>query len=1318
MKKSIRIVSVLLAFVMMFGSMSIAASAAHSDYLDSAIINQYNSIDKVELNLNQKASILLDQLDVMLAKEDMYIEIPLIGNIDLRSTDAALDSIYSITGNWLFGDLTVGDLGVLEDSRSEIASVRRSTADKTDMDVIRSVVAYLAGCAEDGLLNIVDKDFNWGILKGFLPPEFRIIIDDVPKYIKETLWNEMHPVNEVAMPANTTLDSLAQFALDNQIGAVEGSDEAIALGFAGILPGFTVNLATDSAYRVFDEAIFCVLNEVVVPILNGDLKNTITSAVESNQADGGELYTLIDVNYEVAEYTYNRNASLVTQLNDMFKTVVDEMLLPNQFTWNATGTGDPLAVLEDNLERLLLKIIRAGGDTVEFTEGNLAELGDYIARIAVENFVKHIDFDGTEGIEEVAYVGLRELCIRLIPEGTYAEASTINGEEAFKSAILELGADLAVYYLNANIGLNLSYDTTAEDFISEFIEWCEPYINGLFDATELNNVRKASADPNGWDEINAIIWNFFPKDWIPYETMFEKTAGAADGTAADLTFKSLIDYFLNAVIDMDLGALYTFFSYNEDSSLYTMKAYELIIDFIGNILDGAFTVGTTPCVPTGITNFESLFDNSMAHTKTILKNILIAVRDRSVTLSKYDAATAEYVDTTCKLDETVVNLVCMLLGFADPQSLGDVDMDIDSRIYCADGTVPSTTLRISNRSDGVNSAWRNAAGTLAQDQMYKIEVVSVTSNNSGLTCTLPENKVIAANSYIDVAITGTVAATSEVRFDLKYYILDETGTRINPPATADGDTALVKSVYSHFYKETGNYDLTSAESSANNVTFDSFDTYLYTTDVYDMALFSIMATNESGLLTSAATISKAIVTGTLPTGITANAPASGSIVALEDSSASSDTYGTVNPYVANIDNDAAQPYGIYDLDIQFEVKGTGILGNETSATTEARDHIIVIYDDFNLDGVLGDVMDENRQYSDYANADTEWAAYQSAVSAGYALLQGNPDHTKMFTDVNADLAGTQNAYYTAVQNIEAAIAALDAKAVTDTAKLTALQTAVNTYKDVDADDYVLFTYDRFEDAYDRAANLVNSQVAPEGDTTFVAPALKAFDLVYAKEQLELWGGRLLKKAPVKTYLAQALSAANALVETDYTADSWAAFKTARDAATTVNNNTSATLLQTTINDARIELLKKQYDLVEVSAPSYLTPVSSTVIDDAFIYIIVGNTMDITSHVSAAEGFDVYCSTDAVGTGSIVTVEDADMNVVATYTVILYGDIDGNGQIGDAQDISLVNAHINGTTPIATGSIYFTAADVNFDGIINSSDATAIASGNVSQNPNV
>ena len=379
--------------------------------------------------------------------------------------------------------------------------------------------------------------------------------------------------------------------------------------------------------------------------------------------------------------------------------------------------------------------------------------------------------------------------------------------------------------------------------------------------------------------------------------------------------------------------------------------------------------------------------------------------------------------------------------------------------------------------------------------------------------------------------------------------------------------------------------------------------------------------------------------------------------------------------------------------------------------SEARNHTIVVYNDFNLDGVLGDVMGRNRQYSDYANADTEWAAYQNAVSAGFALLQGNPDHTKMFANVNAP-DGSENAYYTAVQNIEAAIAALDAKAVTDTAKLATLETVVDTYRDVDPDDYVLFTYDRFEDAYDRAANIVNSQVAPEGEeATFVAPAVAEFDIVYAKAQLELWGGRLLKKAPVKTHLASAIDKADDLVEADYSAASWEVFEAALVAAEAVNEDDSAALLQTTINDARINLLKAQYDLKF----KYIYPASNSSVtvdyDNSRILGITAGSSNILSLVTAVSGFDVTWDEDTtyIATGSKVSVYvNSNANdVVATYTAVVKGDVDGDGEI-TSDDIWTIQDHVDEFVLIESGTLAYLAADVNGDGEITNVDLALIS----------
>ncbi|MBR3974885.1 MAG: hypothetical protein IKJ88_03390 [Clostridia bacterium] len=1281
MKKFKKMMAVLLSVVMVFGSVSVAATAAYSPYLDNAITGQYNTIDKAELTSAQKASLILDDLDDMLEKEDILLDIPVIGTIDLTSIDAALDSIYDITGNWLFGSLTVGDLVVLENNRSAIASVRRASADKTDLDVIASLVTYLSNCAPT-LLGMFEDDFNWGIVHGFLPPEFRMIIDDFNGWLDELIWDLIHPVNDETMPDNPTLDYFVQFLCDNQLAG----NRTEIMGFEGVMEGFEVNIESDSAYSIIEEGIYEALNAFIIPVLNGDLKTVIREAVESNQADGGELYQLIDVNYVITRYEFDEDLGLMEQINDVLKHAVDEMLLPDQFDWLSNAEGAQLGktnvqTLTDNLVGLLRTIIEAGGEVENVSQYSLKELGDYIARVAVEQFVKHLDFEVGDTMEKIAYEGLRELVIRFIPEANYPDMPSGTTSAQYRDAVIEMGADIACYYLNANLGLNCPISSTADEFISAFIDWCMPYINGLFDDAEFDEAE------NGWDKLDAIFWQFIPKEWINYTAMFNN----GNGTATDLTVKSLINYIFDTVFAMDINGLFVFFDHIEGGAL-NAPLRDVLIDFVGGVLNTAFYVTDSNGNKEGIVDLNEI---------TVFEDIINPVSNANDIISGLLKSLAQRPE----LQETTLNLVVMLMGLADPQSLGDLEIDLASRINCTSGSVPSDTkMRITNYSDGINSGWLPVGATaIDQDKMYEIELVALT-NNAGLTASVPAGTKIAANAYYDVTVSGAVTSATEARFDLSYYILDEDGARIN------NGTPLVKSVYTHLYTASSNYDLTSAEVTANNVTFEDFSTYLYTTDVYNVSLFSILATNKSGLVTSAVDVKRAIVTGTLPAGIAAHAPADGSIVHIDDSSATSATYGTVNPYISTItDPDAEQPYGIYDVNIQFEVQGKGLFGNTTTGTSEARNHKIVIYNDFGLPGVLGDVMDANRQRVDFADdATTEWNNYLGAVSAGFALIDGNPDHEKMFTDVDAELEGVQNDYYVKVEAINAAVAALDAKAkATDSAKLAALNAEIAEYEAVDSDNYILFTYDRFEDAYDRAASLANSQVAPEGEEdTFVAPSIPVFDLVYATQQLNLWGARLIQKTTNKTQLINLVDEAEDLIEAAYTAESWAAFELALNAANDLIESNTA--LQTEVNDARIELMKKMNDLVKAT---YIVAASglNVVIDEANMLILgaPADTTALADVVTATSGFVATCnkSGDYIGTGSTVTITAGTSTTpIATYTVIVFGDLDGDGTVSN-EELWTIEDHATGfdTTVIEEDTLAFLAADVDGNGTITMED---------------
>lgn len=76
--------------------------------------------------------------------------------------------------------------------------------------------------------------------------------------------------------------------------------------------------------------------------------------------------------------------------------------------------------------------------------------------------------------------------------------------------------------------------------------------------------------------------------------------------------------------------------------------------------------------------------------------------------------------------------------------------------------------------------------------------------------------------------------------------------------------------------------------------------------------------------------------------------------------------------------------------------------------------------------------------------------------------------------------------------------------------------------------------------------------------------------------------------------------------------------------------------------------------------------------------------------------------DYVGTGATIAVEDEDGNVYVSLTVIVLGDMDGDGIVtrADAEAIMLIS---NGMAP-ADGKFDLVAGDLDRDGKLTSKDA--------------
>lgn len=159
MKKSTRILAILMAFAMLLGSFSVMGSA-YQAYKGEAIIGQYNDVDAVDFTTEQYASMALDELDRMLAKEKMVVDV-FIGTLDISSVDTTLASVKSLVGSVESLLPLLGDASSLPSFIVPIENVRRSNS--TDLEVIYALLNFISK-----LSPLAEKYVNGTVSLGFL----------------------------------------------------------------------------------------------------------------------------------------------------------------------------------------------------------------------------------------------------------------------------------------------------------------------------------------------------------------------------------------------------------------------------------------------------------------------------------------------------------------------------------------------------------------------------------------------------------------------------------------------------------------------------------------------------------------------------------------------------------------------------------------------------------------------------------------------------------------------------------------------------------------------------------------------------------------------------------------------------------------------------------------------------------------------------------------------------------------------------------------------------------------------------------------------
>ena len=357
MKKSIRLISVLLAMVLCFSSFSVGVYAAKADITQPA---GYDALDHPYISAYQVGTFLLDMIDEMLAEDPIqkHIKFGTIDiNIDLSSVDNAVATVKGLRDNDTVKNLSgaAGDIDTI--NYREVNSIPRRTAEgRTDLEVLYGLLGFLKdnktliGKALDGELSLgglVDTfwdvndaigDLHATIREALFDALFKDMIDDgvavtstkdsnIDAMVNEFIYkfvidsDELLPSLKDALRARGLLSSSKSYAYNsfciNDITVYDLFRVAIDAALKDYAAPALMDAFYDEDDDELEDAVPIVIGLLEIDIEQGSMSNReYAEAIIDNLLDleNGGLSKFID---------FNDNG---IDLTDDFQTVLDSLL--------------------------------------------------------------------------------------------------------------------------------------------------------------------------------------------------------------------------------------------------------------------------------------------------------------------------------------------------------------------------------------------------------------------------------------------------------------------------------------------------------------------------------------------------------------------------------------------------------------------------------------------------------------------------------------------------------------------------------------------------------------------------------------------------------------------------------------------------------------------------------------------------------------------------------------------------------------------------------------------------------------------------------
>lgn len=1264
-----RLLAIILASLLILSSATAGASA-YQAYKDDAL-TKYDFTDTAVLTTEQYASALLDYADKALAKENITMDLSILGKLDATSIDNALSSVYKlINGNkiilWMAGDLNSVNVDAIKNPR------RSNT---TDVAVIKALLQFLAdnkGIVKKVVVGGVGKykrdgGVSLGVANSFVKVDLNVEV-----MLREMIWGLAYPNTEYNSSNN--IDSMLQVIIQNALAGVKE------------IPDSVKNLvdlnSTKSTYDFIEDLLQTAYNDIAVPMLNDQTMKWLGQEIDKDTT--GTLAGLFNRDFRVSAYTVPAGSTLVAELNNIAGGIVNGLLK----NYNGWVSGDN-SKLTDNVVAVARYILKETGDyffpdwqkhiatAEEIDAMSKEELIAYLARSIINASVgyMYIPEDVTTVIG-VAWEAVKQLMAQFLPERDYSGyPKTVQG-------ILDMLADFVAYNVNPGIDLNagdlkkaLNYGDGMDKMLTTAVQWlaADPqYYTGLLPSTAIDT-------SDGWKALDDIFFKLLDKSVLP-----AKFANSGSETI----LKDIVYSILNGLlVDQDLTCISDLFVKNESGAFATQTLKQSIVRLVTDILNAV--------LPGTITKTYGSLNEIVSNSElgSIVENLLGSLN------SNKD-----------KLVPPIVNIVAQVMKLTDKAKFKEMEIAGSKRIKNSS----ELDLTVYNGSQGINRGYTDKNNNFTQDKLprYTIDSWSAVAYNydgskqkdlsvSGLTA----NKELNGGDNRSVKISGIDSNNTLVVFTVYYFALDEAGNKLT-------NDASVCRFYSY------RLDGADVDNNTSGINTGSNKTSASVNDCPPkLLLFNQNNTNPLK------TICAQSVTFKVPKGKGAHtgSNASANLGGLSSNLKSATSSASMNGGNAISGSNAYDSIDLWEetasiakfevgFDTTINWAATAKKGNKTDHYNGATR--IICYNDYGLPELYNIEAGKNRARTDYdSSADAAWDAYITALNnaAIYTLLPGT---IALYTNSEflAGFEARQKALASAVETLETHLVS---------ASVDSLKTAVEAVQGKDNaegavywdDGYNYFGYDDFnsvtwngwKEARNRALNLYNSTIAPKepvapekpGDdatliekqkyekayaqwetdhaaweTAIVAwqtPTISAIDVAYAKQQVELWGPRLIKLAAVKTHLDAAIRMCtiDSADASKYDAERWEAYSKSFAYAQKVSTSFNAsTTMRTQVREAMNNLI---YNWKRLIANPVVTVTFTFTVNGETHAVLTGNQGDPVD-LSSIEAPAAPVGMHFVGWGNVPATFDADAtfeaqfanNTDTKYTVNVYNmDTTGN-----------------------------------------------------------